>query len=53
MIGKSMTVGLPTALLMMNEEATVSVCHVLSERQDTRISVTARTLLFPPLAARV
>ena len=35
-IGKSMTVGLPTALLMMNEEATVSVCHVLSERQDTR-----------------
>ena len=27
---------LPTALLMMNEEATVSVCHVLSERQDTR-----------------
>ena len=35
-IGKSMTVGLPTALLMMNEEATVSVCHILSEQQDTR-----------------
>lgn len=35
-IGKSMTVGLPTALLMMNEDATVSVCHVLSEKQDTR-----------------
>ena len=35
-IGKSMTGGSATALLMMNEEATVSVCHVLSERQDTR-----------------
>lgn len=35
-IGKSMTVGLPTALLMMNEEATVSVCHVLSQSQDTQ-----------------
>ena len=35
-IGKSMAVGLPTALLMMREEATVSVCHVLSDRQDTR-----------------
>ena len=35
-IGKSMTVGLPTALLMMNEEATVSVCHVLSDQQDTK-----------------
>lgn len=35
-IGKSMTVGLPTALLMMNEEATVSVCHILSRPEDTR-----------------
>lgn len=35
-IGKSMTVGLPTALLMMNEEATVSVCHILSQPEDTR-----------------
>lgn len=35
-VGKSMTVGLPTALLMMNEDATVSVCHVLSEQQDTK-----------------
>ena len=35
-IGKSMTVGLPTALLMMNQEATVSVCHILSRPQDTR-----------------
>lgn len=35
-IGKSMAVGLPTALLMMREEATVSVCHVLSDRRDTR-----------------
>lgn len=29
MIGKSATVGLPTALLLMNEEATVSVCHII------------------------
>lgn len=35
-VGKSMTVGLPTALLMMNEEATVSVCHILSQPEDTR-----------------
>ena len=35
-IGKSMTVGLPTALLMMNEEATVSVCHILTDAEDTR-----------------
>ena len=35
-VGKSMTVGLPTALLMMNEEATVSVCHILSRPEDTR-----------------
>lgn len=35
-IGKSMTVGLPTALMMMNEEATVSVCHILSDQQDVR-----------------
>lgn len=35
-IGKSMTVGLPTALLMMNEEATVSVCHILTDPEDTR-----------------
>ena len=35
-VGKSMTVGLPTALLLMNEEATVSVCHILSDPEDTR-----------------
>ena len=35
-IGKSPTVGLPTALLLMNEEATVSVCHILSDPEDTR-----------------
>ena len=35
-MGKSMTVGLPTALLLMNEEATVSVCHILSDPEDTR-----------------
>ena len=35
-IGKSMTVGLPTALLMMNEEATVSVCHIFTDKEDTR-----------------
>ena len=35
-VGKSLTVGLPTALLMMNEEATVSVCHILSRPEDTR-----------------
>lgn len=35
-IGKSMTVGLPTALLMMNEDATVSVCHILSAPEDTK-----------------
>lgn len=35
-IGKSSTVGLPTALLMMNEEATVSVCHILSTPEDTK-----------------
>lgn len=35
-IGKSTTVGLPTALLMMNEEATVSVCHILTDPEDTR-----------------
>lgn len=34
-IGKSPTVGLPTALLLMNEEATVSVCHILSDPADT------------------
>ena len=36
MIGKSATVGLPTALLLMKEEATVSVCHILSRPEDTR-----------------
>lgn len=36
MIGKSATVGLPTALLLMNEEATVSVCHILTDPEDTR-----------------
>lgn len=36
MIGKSATVGLPTALLLMNEEATVSVCHILTKPEDTR-----------------
>lgn len=35
-IGKSAAVGLPTALLMMNAEATVSVCHILSDPNDTR-----------------
>ena len=35
-IGKSATVGLPTALLMRGEEATVSVCHILSTPEDTR-----------------
>ena len=28
--------GLPTALLLMKEEATVSVCHILSQPEDTR-----------------
>lgn len=36
MIGKSATVGLPTALLLMNEEATVSVCHILTDPEDTK-----------------
>lgn len=35
-VGKSVTVGLPTALLMMNEDATVSVCHILTRTEDTR-----------------
>lgn len=35
-IGKSTAVGLPTALLMMNEEATVSVCHIFTDPEDTR-----------------
>ena len=35
-IGKSATVGLPTALLMMGQEATVSVCHILSHKEDTQ-----------------
>ena len=35
-VGKSVTVGLPTALLMMNEDATVSVCHILTQPEDTR-----------------
>ena len=35
-IGKSMAVGLPTALLLMNEEATVSVCHILTQPEDTK-----------------
>ena len=36
MIGKSATVGLPTALLLMKEEATVSVCHIFTDKEDTR-----------------
>lgn len=36
LIGKSSTVGLPTALLLMNEEATVSVCHILTDPKDTQ-----------------
>lgn len=36
MVGKSTTVGLPTALLMMNEEATVSVCHIFTDPEDTK-----------------
>lgn len=36
MVGKSSTVGLPTALLLMNEEATVSVCHIFTQPEDTR-----------------
>lgn len=36
MIGKSAAVGLPTALLLMNEEATVSVCHILTDPEDTK-----------------
>ena len=36
MIGKSATVGLPTALLLMKEEATVSVCHISTDKEDTR-----------------
>ena len=35
-IGKSVTVGLPTALLMMNEDATVSVCHILTAPEDMK-----------------
>lgn len=35
-VGKSVTVGLPTALLMMNEDATVSVCHILTHPEDTK-----------------
>ena len=35
-IGKSATVGLPTAILLMNEEATVSVCHILTAPEDTK-----------------
>lgn len=35
-IGKSLTVGLPTALLLMNEDATVSVCHILTAPEDTK-----------------
>lgn len=34
-IGKSAAVGLPTALLLMNEDATVSVCHILTDPKDT------------------
>ena len=36
MIGKSATVGLPTALLLMQEDATVSVCHIFTDAEDTR-----------------
>ena len=36
MVGKSSTVGLPTALLMMNEEATVSVCHIFTDPEDVK-----------------
>lgn len=36
MIGKSAAVGLPTALLLMNEEATVSVCHIQTDPEDTK-----------------
>ena len=28
--------GLPTALLLMKEEATVSVCHIFTDKEDTR-----------------
>lgn len=34
-IGKSTAVGLPAALLLMNEDATVSVCHILTDPKDT------------------
>ena len=40
-VGKSMTVGLPTALLMMNEEATVSVCHTRKLCQQADIVISA------------
>ena len=33
---KIATVGLPTALLLMQEEATVSVCHIFTDAEDTR-----------------
>lgn len=36
MIGKSATVGLPTALLLMKEGATVSVCHTQTAPEDTK-----------------
>ena len=28
--------GLPTALLLIKEEATVSVCHIFTDKEDTR-----------------
>ena len=45
-IGKSASVGLPTALLMMNEEATVSVCHILSDPADTKAMCRAADIII-------
>ena len=35
-IGKSVTVGMPTAVLLMQREATVSVCHILTDPNHLR-----------------
>lgn len=35
-VGKSITVGLPTALLLVSEEATVSVCHIFTDPEDMK-----------------
>lgn len=35
-VGKGAAVGLPVTMLLMDEEATVSVCHILSDPEKTR-----------------